>query len=225
MSAAGPQIDLTEDKKMKQIYSDLWQTEAEHPFFGVTSHAYLLVQETGNILFYSSGKQQDYPKIEALGGIAFQYLSHRDEAGAALAEIKERFGSELCCHRLEEPAIRRSAPVDCLFDEREVRFGNIEIIPTPGHTNGSVCFLVRSHHGQTYLFTGDTIYMNHGKWEVRVSHSDGGVQSDIKSSLMLLRDLAPTVVISSASVGSIAYKEVTSDEWASIVDTVISKLS
>lgn len=149
---------------MRQIYPDLWQTEAEHPFLGVTSHAYLLIQDAGNILFYSSGKSGDYARIEALGGISFQYLSHRDEAGPALSTIKSRFGSKLSCHRLEEPAIRRYAAVDDLFDARETRFGNVEIIPTPGHTNGSVCFFVRSPHGKNYLFTGDTIYMDHGKW-------------------------------------------------------------
>ncbi|WP_139348424.1 hypothetical protein [Dickeya dadantii] len=43
---------------MKQIYPDLWQTRVEHPFSGVNSHAYLLVQDTGNILFYNSGSRE-----------------------------------------------------------------------------------------------------------------------------------------------------------------------
>ncbi len=209
---------------MKEIYPDLWQTEAEHPFFGVTSHAYLLLHDGGNVLFYSSGKSEDYAKIEALGGIAFQYLSHRDEAGAPLKEIKARFGSKLACHRREEAAIARYAPVDELFDERETKFGNIEIIPTPGHTDGSVCFFVRSPTGKNYLFTGDTIYMNHGKWEVRINRSDGGSRSNIRDSLLLLRDVGPAVVISSASQGSSAYKEVTGAEWASIIDEVLRDL-
>jgi hypothetical protein len=48
---------------MKQIFPDLWQTRAEHPFAGVTSHAYLLVRDTGNILFYSSGLKDEYQHI------------------------------------------------------------------------------------------------------------------------------------------------------------------
>ena len=212
------------DEIMKQIYPDLWQTKAEHPFSGVNSHAYLLVQESGNILFYSSDISGDFAQIESLGGIAFQYLSHRDEAGAPHAEIKRLFGSKLCCHRLEEPAISRYTPVDDLFDERETRFGNIEIIPTPGHTNGSVCFLVRSTHGQTYLFTGDTIYMNDGKWEVRINRFSWGAKSEIRKSLLLLRDLEPSVVLSSASEGAFAYREVTADQWRSIIDEVVGGL-
>jgi glyoxylase-like metal-dependent hydrolase (beta-lactamase superfamily II) len=209
---------------MKQIYPDLWQTRAEHPFPGVTSHAYLLVREGGNVLFYSPGARDEYPHIQSLGGIAYQYLSHRDEVSGALADIKEFFGSKLSCHRLEEPSVRRVTSVDDLFDKRETRLGNIEVIPTPGHTDGSVCFLVRSPHGQTYLFTGDTIYMNNGTWETRVN-GYGGAKSDLRSSLELLRDLGPTVVLSSASIGSVPFKEVSENEWPSAIDNVLRTLS
>ena len=78
---------------MKQIYPDLWQTRAEHPFFGVTSHAYLLSRDTGNVLLYSTGLPEEYEHIQKLGGITHQYLSHSDEAGPALAEIKKQFVS------------------------------------------------------------------------------------------------------------------------------------
>jgi glyoxylase-like metal-dependent hydrolase (beta-lactamase superfamily II) len=209
---------------MKQIFPDLWQTRAEHPFTGVTSHAYLLVRDTGNILLYSSGLRDEYQHIKELGGIAHQYLSHRDEAGPALAEIKEKFGSKLWCHRLEEPSISKFAPVDNQFNKREVVNG-IEVLPTPGHTDGSVCFLVRSAHGKTYLFTGDTIYQENGAWETRVNGYAGGSKSDLKSSLMLLRDLGPAVVFSSASVGAVPFKEVSSQEWQSDLDKVIRTLS
>ena len=190
----------------------------------MTSHAYLLVRDNGNILFYSSGVREEYQHIQALGGIAYQYLSHRDEVGAALAEIKELFGSKLCCHRLEEPAARRVTPVDCLFDKRESRLGNIEVIPTPGHTDGSVCFLVHSANGKTYLFTGDTIYMNNGAWETRINGYAGGSKSDLKNSLMLLRDVGPAVVISSASIGAVPFKKVSAEEWRSDIDNVLRTL-
>ncbi|MEQ9892680.1 MBL fold metallo-hydrolase [Pectobacterium aroidearum] len=206
---------------MKQLYPDLWQTRVQHPFPGVNAYAYLLVQDTGNILFYSSELQEEYQHIQELGGIAYQFLSHRDEVGDALAAIKKRFGSRLCCHRLEAPLASKVTPVDDLFDEREIRQGNIEVIPTPGHTEGSVCFLVRSAYGHTYLFTGDTLYMNNGAWETRANWYGGGSKSDLKSSLMLLRELEPTVVLSSASVGAVPFKEVSAEEWKSGIDNVL----
>ncbi|UMB77923.1 MBL fold metallo-hydrolase [Dickeya fangzhongdai] len=128
-------------------------------------------------------------------------------------------------HRLEEADARKVTPVDYLFDSRETLQGNIEVIPTPGHTKGSVCFLVHSVYGQTYLFTGDTIYMNHGMWETRTNWYEGGSKSDLKSSLMLLRDLEPTVVISSASVGTVPFKAVFAEEWRSDIDNVLRALS
>jgi glyoxylase-like metal-dependent hydrolase (beta-lactamase superfamily II) len=209
---------------MKQIFPDLWQSRSEHPFAGVTSHAYLLVRETGNILLYSTGLRDEYQHIKELGGIAHQYLSHRDEAGPALAEIREFFGSKLWCHRLEEPSIAKFAPVDSLFDKREVVNG-VEVIPTPGHTDGSVCFLASSAHGKNYLFTGDTIYQENRAWETRVNGYAGGSKSDLKNSLMLLRDLGPAVVFSSASVGSVPFKEVTAEKWRSDIDNVVRTLS
>src|SRR5262249_13086289 len=106
---------------MKQIYPDLWQTPAEHPFFGVTSHAYLLVRDTGNILFYSSGLHEEHQHIQTLGGITYQYLSHSDEAGPALAEIKKLFGSKLCCHRLEEPAGIKRGAAECRVEQTRDR--------------------------------------------------------------------------------------------------------
>jgi hydroxyacylglutathione hydrolase len=209
---------------MKQIYPDLWQTGAEHPFPGLTTHAYLLVRGAGNVLFYSSGRKEEHQYIQELGGITHQYLSHRDEAGPALGQIKKLFGSKLCCHRLEEEAVRRANLVDCLFDKRELQLGNIEVIPTPGHTDGSACFLVGSPHGKTYLFTGDTVFLNNGAWDTFVMERAGGTKSDLRDSLMLLRRLEPDVVISSASLGVVPFKEVSADEWRSDMDNVLRTL-
>jgi len=210
---------------MKQIYPDLWQTRAEHPFQGLTTHAYLLVRDAGNILFYSSGQPEEHEHIQELGGITHQYLSHRDEAGPALADIKRLFGCKLCCHWLEEETVRKVTPVDCIFDKREVRLSNIEVIPTPGHTNGSVCFLVRSAHEKTYLFSGDTVYLNNGAWDTFVMERAGGSKFDLKNSLMLLHDLEPEVVLSSASVGPVPFKEVSAEEWQSDMDNVLRAMS
>lgn len=207
---------------MKQIYPDLWQTSPEHPFGPqMSTHAYLLTRGTGNVLFYSSGHSDEYQQILKLGGIARQYLSHRDEAGAALVHIKETFGSKLCCHKLEEEAISAACPVDLTFEHREFHLGDIEVIPTPGHTEGSACFMVKSPHGNTYLFTGDTIFPKNDAWDTYVSPQHRRI---LKESLELLRTLEPSVVISSASIGRFSFKEVSPDEWQTIVADAIRSL-
>jgi hydroxyacylglutathione hydrolase len=213
---------------MKQLYPDLWQTEPEHPIPGapmVSTHAYLLSRDEGNVLFYNSSHEDELRHIRELGGITHQYLSHEDEVGPALVRIREMFGSALCCHRLEEAAVRKVCPVDLTFEKREVHLGNIEVIPTPGHTPGSTCFFVSSPHGKTYLFTGDTIVLTEdGSWQ---NGFLPGISSkvDLKRSLELLRGLEPDVVIPSASEGRIPFREVSRAEWHSAVDTAAAGLS
>lgn len=210
---------------MKQIYPDLWQTVAEHPFPTLTTHAYLLVREEGNVLFYSTGHAHEHRHIADLGGLTRQYLSHKDEVGPALGSIKDMFGSTLCCHRLEVEAVEKESPVDLAFDSREVHLGNIEVIPTPGHTPGSTCYLVSSPHGGSYLFTGDTIFVGRdGNW------TDGYLEgmsdrATLKESLELLRGLTPDVVLSSASLATPPYREVTPETWQAGVDDALRSLA
>ncbi len=209
---------------MKQICPDLWQSNSEHPFPDLTTHAYLLVRNRGNVLFYSSGQSDDHQHIQELGGITHQLLSHRDEAGPPLVRIKDMFGSRLCCHRLEEKAVSEACPVDLTFQTREIHLGDIEVIPTPGHTDGSTCFLFNSPYGKTYLFTGDTIYPSNNSWDTYVMPEAGGTKSDLINSLKLLRTLEPDVVISSASVGHIPFKEMSPGEWQEVVNQALSSL-
>lgn len=210
---------------MKQIYADLWQTTPEHPFPGLTTHAYLLLRKEGNVLFYGSGRPDDHQSIQDLGGITRQYLSHRDEAGSPLVHIRQLFGSMLCCHRLEKAAINRFCPVDLTFQKREIHLGDIEVIPTPGHTDGSTCFLFSSPVGKRYLFTGDTIFPSDDSWGTYVMPKAGGSESDLVNSLNLLRDLEPDVVIPSASVGRFSVTEMPPGGWRVVVDQTVRSLS
>ena len=77
----------------QQVLTDLWQTRTDSPFPGLTTHAFLWT--TRNALFYSTASDADFPSLETLGGIADQYLSHRDEAGPMPAKIADQFDSSL----------------------------------------------------------------------------------------------------------------------------------
>jgi hydroxyacylglutathione hydrolase len=167
---------------MRQIYPDLWLTEPEHPLPNelpdLTMHAYLLVREEGNVLFCRSEHHTDHRQIHELGGITHQYLTHWHEAAPGLARIKDMFGSKLVCHQLAARTVSRFSPVDLTFDAREVHLGDIEVIPTPGHTAGSACFRFRSPHGGTYLFAGDTVFPSRGSWEAVVF--EDGNEADLR---------------------------------------------
>ncbi|MGH3901757.1 MAG: MBL fold metallo-hydrolase [Pseudonocardiaceae bacterium] len=151
---------------MKKIRNDLWETRAYSPFPGLTTHAYLWTPPSGqNVLFYSTGTDDDFDEIEDLGGIAHQYLSHQDEAGPVLAQIAQRFGARLHTPAPEVDAIRRFAEPHVQFEHRHVDDHGGEVIPTPGHSPGSTCFLVPGADASTYLFTGDTVFLaDNGVW-------------------------------------------------------------
>lgn len=160
-----------------------------------------------------------------LGGIKYQYLSHRDEVGASLKTIKQRFGSALCCGYDELTAIEGSCEVDVVFSERKRHFAGIEVIPTPGHTIGSISFLYESPRGLTYLFTGDTLLRSNGRWETLFFASAGGSAGALANSLRLYREIHPDVVISSGSSSrNLAVVEVEHAEWVEAIDENIRRL-
>lgn len=208
---------------MKKIYIDLWQTSLENPFAGLNTHAYFLQRNEGNALFYNTSNLDDIEEISNLGGISFQYLSHRHESGKSLSIIKSKFQSQLCTGDLEEPFIEST--VDVTFSTRQSHSSNIEIIPTPGHTDGGLCFYYESPIGLKYLFTGDTLFQSDGRWGTLVISNDGGSATKLIESLSTIRSLEPDVVLCSASVGDISVVEVTQEEWHECIDDNIRMLS
>ncbi len=79
--------------------------------------------------------------------------NHMDHIGA-LAELQARLKVPLAAHALDARNLP-SPPEMPLSDSNTVVFGNLkfEILHTPGHTPGSLCFKVGR-----YLISGDTIF-------------------------------------------------------------------
>ena len=67
---------------MKQIAPDLWQSSLYQTGI-LNTHAYFLERPSGNVLFYNTGDDDDLRHISEHGGVAYQLLTHRDEAGAS----------------------------------------------------------------------------------------------------------------------------------------------
>lgn len=101
---------------------------------------------------------------------------HYDHVGAA-QQFKDEFGCELYLHELDIPQVEEGNPIkttaDLLYgkefppcqvnhrlqDGETFDFGTIkmEVIHTPGHTMGSVCFALNCD-GYQFLIAGDTIW-------------------------------------------------------------------
>lgn len=184
---------------MRHLRHDLWETDAFSPFPGLRTNAYLWTPPSGgNVLFYSPGNADEFDRIDQLGGVAAQYLSHQDEAGPALGLVGERFGAELRASAAELDAIAAHRVPEVRFTERTLDGHGVEVIPTPGHTPGSTSFVVTSTDGARYLFTGDTVFVgDDGGWHA--GYIAGMSDADaLARSLDLLATLEPDVVLSSA---------------------------
>jgi glyoxylase-like metal-dependent hydrolase (beta-lactamase superfamily II) len=117
---------------------------------------------------------------------------HWDHIGDNAA-VADATGAKICAHLadrhgLERPPSRSapfpippSVPAVDLAEGSMIRFGDIslEVLHTPGHTEGSVCLLAR---GERLLFTGDTLFA--GGWGR--TDLEGGSDDQIIESLIRL---------------------------------------
>jgi len=130
--------------------------------FGATS--YLLVRPAGNVLVDSPRFAAPLVKrIEALGGVRTLFLTHQDDV-ADQDKWAKHFGCERVLHAADVREATRD--VERKFEgEEPVRLDDeLLVIPTPGHTAGSSCLLVR----EQFLFSGD-----HLAWSARRGHIIG----------------------------------------------------
>ncbi|MDY7102307.1 MAG: MBL fold metallo-hydrolase [Actinomycetota bacterium] len=187
---------------MRQIYDDLWETAELRVPGGPATHAYLWTPPSAaNVLFYNLGSADDLDALERAGGVDHQYLSHQDEISPMLTVLADRFGTILHSSAAEQHLVARQRVPDEVFDTRHVDDLGIEVIPTPGHTPGSTCFIVNGASGR-HLFTGDTIVHGaDGQWFAGYFPGFSDLD-DLVVTLELLAGLEPDVVVSSAFTGT-----------------------
>ncbi|MEM8640294.1 MAG: MBL fold metallo-hydrolase [Cyanobacteria bacterium P01_G01_bin.54] len=127
--------------------------------FGAAS--YLIVQPEGNILVDSPRFTPPLVKrLEALGGVRWLYLTHRDDV-ADHAKFQAHFGCDRLLHtdditaktQAVEIQLQGTAAIDDVLP-------HCQIIPVPGHTEGHTVLLWQDR----VLFSGD-----HLAWSVALN--------------------------------------------------------
>jgi glyoxylase-like metal-dependent hydrolase (beta-lactamase superfamily II)/ferredoxin len=122
--------------------------------FGAAS--YLIVRPEGNILVDSPRFAPPLVKqIEALGGVRYLYLTHRDDV-ADHQKFHDHFGCDRILHHKEinegtrtvEQQLEGDGPFDLAPD--------LKIITVPGHTQGHTVLLYRNQ----ILFSGDHLALS-----------------------------------------------------------------
>jgi glyoxylase-like metal-dependent hydrolase (beta-lactamase superfamily II) len=169
----------------------------------VSVRAFLLERDRGNLLIYSvDALGAPLQALGERGRISRQYLNHRHEAEAFPGGLI----GPLVVHEAALEAVAANAPVESTYTERHVLDDDFEVIPTPGHTDGSTCFLWRSEHGRA-LFTSDTIYLSDGEWVAAVLATSD--RERYVESLELIRELDFDLLIPWNSTAGQAYHAVT----------------
>ncbi|CAG7886400.1 unnamed protein product [Brassica rapa] len=122
--------------------------------FGATS--YLILHHEGNILVDSPRYIEKLAgKIEKMGGVRYMFLTHRDD----VADHKKWADRFKCARILHSEDVQPSTTDVELKLEGSGPwrlYEDVELIHTPGHTEGSVCLF---HKPLKALFTGDHLTM------------------------------------------------------------------
>lgn len=125
--------------------------------FGAAS--YFIQREGGNVLVDSPRFAAPLVKrIEALGGLRWIYLTHRDDT-ADHEKWAAKFGAERILHADDARGLDIEIKLKGA-DEYELAPG-LRVIPVPGHTKGHTVL----HYRDKFLFTGD-----HLAWSKRLNN-------------------------------------------------------
>jgi glyoxylase-like metal-dependent hydrolase (beta-lactamase superfamily II)/ferredoxin len=124
---------------------------ASEKSYGASS--YFIARDAGNVLIDSPRAAKPLmDRIQALGGVALMFLSHRDDV-ADHDKFRARFGCERLMHADD---VSSGLGIERLVEgQAEVRLADdLVAIPLPGHTRGSMALLYENK----FLFTGDHLW-------------------------------------------------------------------
>jgi glyoxylase-like metal-dependent hydrolase (beta-lactamase superfamily II) len=155
----------------------------------VLIRSYLLQRDDGNAIVYNSpGVAEAARDIQNLGGASRLLINHAHEAmygGPGL-------DASVFVHECDRAETAKSMQVTGVFAERQMIDGDLEVIPTPGHTPGTTSFLWDGG-AHRFLFTGDFVWIENGEWKAVVL--DSGLRGEYLTSLELIRDLDFDVLV------------------------------
>lgn len=127
------------------------------------TNAYLLICGNEAAVIDAADAYHDIATVLNEQGLALKYLlvthGHKSHV-QAIPMLKESFGGSICMHESDTELLKESGnafePDMAVKDRASLPLDNyvIQVLHTPGHTPGSLCFYVKKARA---LFTGDTL--------------------------------------------------------------------
>jgi glyoxylase-like metal-dependent hydrolase (beta-lactamase superfamily II) len=121
------------------------------------TNSYILICEKTRECVIVDAPGQAGEVLKVLEGITPRYIlmthNHMDHIGA-LSDLKKALDVPIAAHPADAPGLPEKPDI-LLSDGDTVDFGNIrlDVLHTPGHTPGSLCFLT-----DRFLISGDTLF-------------------------------------------------------------------
>lgn len=148
--------------------------------FGAAS--YLLVHPQGNILIDSPRYTERLASnIEKLGGVRYMFLTHKDDV-ADHGKWSARFKCERVLHSTEVNDSTRDVEMKLEGCGPWSLSDGIELIHTPGHSEGSVCLFYKP---LKVLFSGDHLAMDESELFISEKYNFYSVPIQLDSVAML----------------------------------------
>jgi hydroxyacylglutathione hydrolase len=107
------------------------------------SNAYIVANKRGSAALYVDSGAPLTPLLT--------FVSQHGLQPAAVLRTHSHADHVLHEEELDLPVITSSFEIDGL---------TVEAIPTPGHSDDMVCFVIRDEIGEEYVFSGDTLFKN-----------------------------------------------------------------
>lgn len=169
---------------------------------GFGANCYVLTEDGENAIVIDPAQTRVESELIKRGLKASYVLlthCHFDHVGGVSA--LQQSGAKVLCSAEEKPLVGTTADLfdwagaprapfqidETFFDGEEKELCKIKVkaLLTPGHTKGSVCYLVTAKDGGRYLFTGDTLF------EDSIGRTDfpTGSVADMRASLKRLSAL------------------------------------
>lgn len=127
------------------------------------ANAFLIERPEGNVLVDSPRFVRPLvEQVERRGGLSHILLTHQDDVADA-DRYAERFGARVWIHAADAAAAPFATDVVSGDADVPIQSG-LTLVPCPGHTRGSVCFVL----DERFLFSGDSLYWSRRQQDLAV---------------------------------------------------------